>query len=252
LTGPPASAIMAAMRTGLLLLSVLVLTEVAFSSGKDSLGFISGIIRDGLTGESIPRADVTGAVTDSAGRFAGKFRPGQHVIKAEAPGYAPASANVEVSAGRTAVIDFRLLPEDYVSDSLHRMVGALKCVEIKGWWPTPDSAAIRDNNKAVLAAVSAFRGRRRGLFHRPSYALHGLRCYLVVGKGKCKLILEPDMPLGYQMDDVDSLRVGRGFPRRDVPAWGTRKEYVPLSLDAFIRDRHYWVTVVYQGPVLWR
>jgi hypothetical protein len=193
---------------------------------------------------------VTNAVTDSAGRYSGKVRTGRHEIKAEAPGYAPAYAKARVTAGDTTTINFQLLPEDYVSDSIHRLVIELKSIEMIPWWnrSEPDSAAIRRNNETVVAAVSAFHRRRR--FPRPSYSVHGHDSYLVIGRGKCRLIREPDMPLGYRMDDVDSLRLAPGHnDARKMPAWFALPEYTPLRLEAFFHDGH-WNPVVVQAPIL--
>jgi TonB family protein len=105
----------------------------------------------------------------------------------------------------------------------------------------PDSAAIRSNNEAMVAACAAFRHRRGGFLRRPaSYCLQSDWYYLVVAGGSCRVFLRNYGDYSRaEVYDVDSLIVMPDDLNADyveMPGWTSLPEYVPLRLE-FVAGR---------------
>jgi TonB family protein len=153
---------------------------------------------------------------------------------------APASSG---SAVTVTALTLHAEVRDY-SDSVLKPVRDLhfvRLMRIADWDSTherlePDSATIRSNNEAMMAACAAFRHRRGGFLRRPaSYCLQSDWYYLVVAGGRCRVFLRNyDHYRRAEVYDVDSLTVvpdGLNADYVEMPGWTSLPEYVPLRLE---------------------
>jgi hypothetical protein len=258
------------------MITLIALLSVAAGT---TTGTISGRVTNDLDSTAVAGAIVRlweqhasdSTLTDSFGYYNLKLKltPGRHTLRTSYRDYVPITRAFTLDSGRHVRIDFQIHPKPFEMpavtiedrkqwwyDSLHndsvlRLLRGLRCVTTKPWLKghslVPDSAAIRFNNEAMATAVHAFLRRTGSLFRLPSsYCLHGDNSYLIVNRGKCRLIGIPEYPKRrYRLYDVDSLRLSvDSLGLRAMPP-GTQLQYVPSRLEAFVRDR-WWAPVVIQ------
>jgi len=132
------------------------------------------------------------------------------------------------------------------NDSVLKPLHGLKFVRLKPIAPragahgrlVPDSAAIRFNNEAMMAAFAAFKYRRGDTLRRPtSYYLQSDWYYLAVDSGRCR-VFQRNHPHRHssrvEIYDLDRLAVRPGQLNADcfeMPGWTTLPQYVPLKLE---------------------
>jgi TonB family protein len=102
----------------------------------------------------------------------------------------------------------------------------------------PDSAAIRFNNEAMMAAFAAFRDRRGDSLRGPaSYYLQSDWYYLVIDSDRCRVFQRnhPRYPSSRaEVHNIDRLDVRPGSINADyleMPSWTALPQYVPLKLE---------------------
>jgi TonB family protein len=132
------------------------------------------------------------------------------------------------------------------NDSVLKPLHDLKFVRLKPIAPrdgahgrlVPDSAAIRFNNEAMMAAGVAF-GHRRGdsLRKPPSYYLRSDWYYLVIDSGRCRVFQRNHPHYASSraaVYDIDTLMVKPGSLDTnyiEMPDWTALPQYVPLRLE---------------------
>ena len=101
----------------------------------------------------------------------------------------------------------------------------------------PDSAAIRFNNEAMLAAHAAFRDRGGDTLRKPpSYYLQSDWYYLAIDGGRCRIFQRnhPHYPSSRAaVYNVDTLMVNPASLDSEcveMPSWTALPQYVPLKL----------------------
>jgi hypothetical protein len=144
------------------------------------------------------------------------------------------------------------------NDSMLGPLRGLKFVHTRPWLKregesrVPDSSAIRFNNEAAKSALRAFQHRSgSGLFRRHvSYNLCGDNVlYLMIGHGRCRLVVDYGRQHRASLNDVDSLRVVLDTLDTNelvVPDWAALPQYVPLRLEVYVREVGRWQPVVRQ------
>ena len=132
------------------------------------------------------------------------------------------------------------------NDSVLKLLHGLKFVRLKPIAPragahgrlVPDSAAIRFNNEAMLAACEAFRDRLGDSLRKPpSYYLQSDWYNLVIDGGRCRIFQRnhPHYPSSRAaVYDIDTLMVKPGSLNADyveMPGWTALPQYVPLKIE---------------------
>jgi TonB family protein len=102
----------------------------------------------------------------------------------------------------------------------------------------PDSAAIRFNNEAMMAACTAYTYSRGGSLRRPaSYYMQSDWYYLVIDSGTCRVFQRDHSHYPSsraEVHDVDTLMVKPGSLDTnyvEMPGWTALPRYVPLKLE---------------------
>lgn len=131
------------------------------------------------------------------------------------------------------------------NDSVLKPVRGLKFVRLKQVAAragahgrlVPDSAAIRFNNEAMLAAFAAFRDRGGDTLRKPpSYYLQSDWYYLAIDGGRCRIFQRnhPHYPSSRAaVYNVDTLMVNPASLDSEcveMPSWTALPQYVPLRL----------------------
>jgi TonB-linked SusC/RagA family outer membrane protein len=98
--------------------SAMAMLLVAMPVAAQQTGTIRGVVQDAASLQPVPAAQVVvegvrlGGVTDAQGRFLILNVPaGEHVVRVEILGYAPATQTVQVAPGATATANFRVASE---------------------------------------------------------------------------------------------------------------------------------------------
>jgi TonB family protein len=132
------------------------------------------------------------------------------------------------------------------NDSVLRPLRGLKFVRLKPVAPrrgahgrlAPDSAAIRFNNAAMMAACTAYSRGQEDSLHRPApYYLQSDWYYLVIDSGRCRVFQRnhPHYPSSRaEVCNVNTLAVKPGSLDTgyvEMPAWTSLPQYVPLKLE---------------------
>ncbi len=156
-----------------LMLAVFVVTGVTTAAAQTAT--VRGTVRDGRTGEPLPRVTVRldgiGHTTtaDETGRYVfAEVPPGEHTLRFNLIGYTPATLTLYVAAGAEEVQDValavkavRLRPVTVIHDRT-RLVGAARLAEIPGSAHVLDRLKVEDP-KAVFGDVHALLGEVPGV-----------------------------------------------------------------------------------------
>jgi TonB family protein len=136
------------------------------------------------------------------------------------------------------------------NDSVLKPLRGLKFVRLKPIAPrdgahgrlVPDSAAIRFNNDAMMAACEALTYRRGdSLRGQASYYLQSDWYYLVIDSGRCRVFQRnhPHNPSSRaEVYNIDTLMVKPGSLDTnyvEMPGWTALPQYIPLKLESVVR-----------------
>ncbi len=190
MTSVLASPSISAMRLRLSIFAGVVLTSVALGTGEGSVGFIKGTVIDSLSGRPLSGVSVENGTTDQAGHYEVKARVGERVIGAWAYNYADAEARVRVVAGKTCVVNFRLVPLHPEYDSILASFSRVKVIELQRTrGRQPEDVAF---NNGVKAAAWKIYQKGKGSFgiKKTSNTIEGspIYEYLIVENGRVRLI----------------------------------------------------------------
>jgi hypothetical protein len=123
---------------------------------QQETGVVSGVVKDGRTGEALPGANVMiqgttlGAATGKDGKFnIERVGPGTYTVMAKFIGYKNASQTIKVSAGAEAEVDFSLTSAAIVIGGIE--VVGIRPVEVER---TNVSTVIRETQIEVLPLSS--------------------------------------------------------------------------------------------------
>ncbi len=157
--------------------------------------------------------------------------------KGTAPARSISLVTTEPSAPRTEVKSY--------NDSILKPVRGLRSVRLKRVADragahgrlVPDSAAIRFNNEAMLAAFAAFRDRGDDTLRKPpSYYLQSDWYYLAIDSGRCRIFQRnhPHYPSSRAaVYNVDTLMVNPASLDSEcveMPSWTALPQYIPMKL----------------------
>ncbi|MBM3332245.1 carboxypeptidase regulatory-like domain-containing protein [candidate division WOR-3 bacterium] len=136
--------------------SLMPIAAECVSPSLDSMGVVAGTVVDALSGiplrgDVIVENTVFGSGIDSAGRFSILLASGRYQLGAYAMFHAETSESATVSAACTTRVDFRLLPREYVNDSI---MATLAGFQIRDLARHPKDPAV--NNSIRLAAWKTY------------------------------------------------------------------------------------------------
>jgi hypothetical protein len=196
---------MSAMRIGvwfclpLLSWASLSLGVQPAAPAPDSIGVIAGAVVDALSHKPLRGVNVVventnrGSDTDTAGHFSVRLTPGRYRLVAGAWGYVPVGESAEVFANLTTPLDFRLLPQRYVNDSVLASFARVRMRELQGsdTYRRPKPEQVAFNNPIRMDAWKTFlSGKGTYGIKKTITTVEGdpIYQYLIVENGKCRMI----------------------------------------------------------------
>jgi hypothetical protein len=204
---PARESIMSAMRIGVPLFSILVAVCLAAQPdtlGPDSMGWVTGTVRDALSGEPlsgygagvyVENSD-RGSGVDSAGRCVIPMSAGEYKLTAHVAWYLPGHASAKITAGDTAYVSFQLVSQRHVNDSVMATMAGIRFAQLHGDGGARRSKDIAYNNSVMAKAWRIYlKGKGRFGIRRTTreYIDIGkaeivVRSHLIVDNGTCRVV----------------------------------------------------------------